>query len=94
VLVEDGVIAGIIDWGDMTPGDCATDLGSIWMLFAEPHARQKALAAYSNVSDATWQRAKGWAALFGVMLLDTGLSDNPRNAAMGERILRRLADGT
>jgi len=92
-LVEDGVITGIIDWGDMTSGDCATDLASIWMLFAKPHARQNALAAYANVSDATVQRAQGWAVLFGVMLLDTGLSDNPRNATIGERILRRVADG-
>lgn len=93
VLVEDGVITGIIDWGDITAGDRATDLASIWMLFAEPRARENALAAYANVSNATLQRAQGWAALFGVMLLDTGLSDNPRNATIGALILRRVADG-
>jgi aminoglycoside phosphotransferase (APT) family kinase protein len=93
VLVEDGVITGIIDWGDITSGDCATDLASIWMLFTEPHDREEALAAYTNLSEATLQRAKGWAVLFGVMLLDTGLSDNPRNAAIGKRILRCVPDG-
>jgi aminoglycoside phosphotransferase (APT) family kinase protein len=36
VLVEHGVITGIIDWGDITAGDRATDLASIWMLFDEP----------------------------------------------------------
>ena len=93
VLVEAGVIMGIIDWGDITSGDCATDLASIWMLFAEPHAREEALATYADLSEATWQRAKGWAVFFGIMLLDTGLIDNPRNAALGERILRRVTDG-
>ena len=93
VLVEDGVITGIIDWGDITSGDCATDLASIWMLFAEPHAREEALAAYADLSEPTLQRAKGWAVFFGIMLLDTGLIDNPRNAALGERILRHVADG-
>jgi aminoglycoside phosphotransferase (APT) family kinase protein len=93
VLVEDGIFTGIIDWGDITSGDCATDLASIWMLFVEPPARQEALAAYANLSEATLQRAKGWAVLFGVVLLDTGLSDNPRNAALGERILRGVPDG-
>jgi aminoglycoside phosphotransferase (APT) family kinase protein len=93
VLVEDGAITGIIDWGDITSGDCATDLASIWMLFVEPRARQEALAAYANLSEATLQRAKGWAVLFGLALLDTGLSDNPRNAALGERILRGVPDG-
>ena len=93
ILVEDGVLTGIIDWGDITSGDCATDLASIWMLFTEPQARQAALSAYANLSEATFQRAKGWAVLFGVMLLDTGLIDNPRHASIGERILRHLPDG-
>ncbi|MFL5805140.1 MAG: aminoglycoside phosphotransferase family protein [Roseiflexaceae bacterium] len=92
VLVEHGVITGIIDWGDLTAGDCATDLAAIWMLFAEPDARQQALAAYANLSDATVRRAKGWAVLFGVMLLDSGLIDNPRNAVIGARTLQRVAE--
>jgi aminoglycoside phosphotransferase (APT) family kinase protein len=92
VLVDDGVITGIIDWGDITSGDCATDLASIWMLFADPHARQDALAAYAPLSEATLQRARGWAVLFGVMLLETGLNDHPRHAAIGERTLRRVAE--
>jgi len=90
VLVEHGRISGVIDWGDMTSGDCATDLASLWMLFAEPGARDDVLAAYAQCSEATVQRAKAWAVFFGVMLLDTGLKDNPRNAALGERILKCL----
>jgi aminoglycoside phosphotransferase (APT) family kinase protein len=90
VLVEDGVITGIIDWGDMTSGDCATDLASVWMLFDTSDARQQALTAYASCSRATLQRAMGWAVLFGVTFLDTGLIDNRRNAAIGEEILRRV----
>jgi aminoglycoside phosphotransferase (APT) family kinase protein len=92
VLVEHGIITGIIDWGDITAGDCATDLASIWMLFAEPQARREALAAYDNLSEATLRRAKGWAVLFGAVLLETGLIDTPRHAAIGERALRRVAE--
>jgi aminoglycoside phosphotransferase (APT) family kinase protein len=92
ILVENGAIVGIIDWGDITSGDSATDLASIWMLFADRKARQQAIAEYANVSDATLQRAKGWAIFFGVVLLDTGLIDNPRNAVMGARILRRVSE--
>lgn len=90
VLVQAGVITGIIDWGDITSGDCATDLASIWMLFAGQVAREEALAAYGPVSEATVLRAKGWALRFGVLLLDTGLEDHPRHARLGERILRRV----
>jgi len=91
ILVEQGSITGVIDWGDITSGDPATDLASVWMLFADPRARGDALSAYGNVSDSTRQRAKGWAVLFGVMLLDTGLVDHPRHAAIGERILSRIS---
>lgn len=90
ILVENGAITGIIDWGDITSGDCATDLASVWMLFADPHARRETLATYANISEATLLRARGWAILFGVVLLDTGLNDNPRNAVIGERTLRRV----
>lgn len=92
VLIEDGVITGIIDWGDITAGDIATDLASIWMLFSNRNSRQQAIAEYSNISEATLQRAKGWAVFFGVVLLDTGLADHPRHAVMGERTLQRIAE--
>jgi aminoglycoside phosphotransferase (APT) family kinase protein len=96
ILVEDGNISGVIDWGDLTSGDIATDLAAIWMLFDDPTARQFALATYgglsgSHLSEATIHRSIGWAILFGVVLLDTGLVDNPRHARMGERTLRRVA---
>ena len=41
VLVDNGVLSGVIDWGDVTAGDRATDLASLWMLFADPTARQR-----------------------------------------------------
>jgi aminoglycoside phosphotransferase (APT) family kinase protein len=92
ILVEKGVITGIIDWGDITSGDIATDLASVWMLFSEGTVRQQVIAEYGNISESTLQRAKGWAILFGVLLLDTGLIDNPRHAVMGERIFCRVAE--
>ncbi|HMQ35549.1 MAG TPA: aminoglycoside phosphotransferase family protein [Chloroflexaceae bacterium] len=91
ILVEGGAISGVIDWGDLTAGDPATDLAAIWMLFGAPVARAAALAAYGPPSAATLLRARGWAILFGVMLLDTGLADHPRHAAIGARALRRVA---
>lgn len=91
ILVENGVISGIIDWGDMNSGDRATDVASIWMLFEDSKARQSALEAYGEISDATLVRAKGWAVLFGVLLLDAGLVDNPEHAEIGRRALVRVA---
>ena len=92
ILVENGAIVGIIDWGDITSGDIATDLASLWMLFDNRDARQQAIAQYGKISDETLQRAKGWAISFGVILLEAGLIDNPRQAIIGEKILRCLAE--
>lgn len=89
VLCKGGAISGVIDWGDMTGGDAATDLASIWMLLGDAGARARAMATY-GANEATWARAKGWAVLFGAVLLDTGLTDMPRHAVMGERIFSRL----
>ena len=90
VLVDRGAITAVIDWGDVASGDPATDLASIWMLFGDPSARQNALDCYGALSEATLHRARGWAVFFGVVLLDSGLDGDPRNAALGERILRRV----
>lgn len=92
VLVEQGAISGIIDWGDLTAGDCATDLAAIWMLFDAPAVRAAALAAYGPPSEATIRRARGWAVLFASFLLETGLKDHPRHAAIGARTMARMKD--
>ena len=90
VLTAQGRITGIIDWGDLCGGDVATDLAAFWMLF-DARAIQQGLAAYARADAATIARAKGWAVFFGVTLLDAGLSDAPKHAAVGKRTLMRLA---
>jgi aminoglycoside phosphotransferase (APT) family kinase protein len=93
VLVEDGRITAFLDWGDMAWGDRASDLAGVWMLLPHRRARERAIAASGGVTAATWRRARGWAALYGVMLLDAGLTDDRRMAAIGEAIFERLIDG-
>ena len=92
VLVHEQRLSAVIDWGDLANGDRATDLAAVWMWLPNGESRALAMAAYGG-STATWQRARGWAVLFGVVLLETGLADNPPHAAMGERILHNLNDG-
>jgi len=94
VLVENGAFSGIIDWGDIATGDRATDLAAIWMLFEDAHARRMAWNAYGTVTYSTYMRAKGWAIGFGITLLDAGLTNDPRYAAVGEQTLRRVAAGS
>jgi aminoglycoside phosphotransferase (APT) family kinase protein len=90
VIVREGRLAAIIDWGDLTAGDPATDLASMWMLFDDDNARQAAVDAYGGVSPATISRARGWAVVIGLVLLEAGLSDRSSSAAVGMRIIARL----
>lgn len=93
VLVQNGKITAVIDWGDMARGDRASDLSAIWMLLPHRASRVRAMAACASVSVDTWRRARGWAVLYGVMLLDAGLADDPRFVGIAEAIFRRLIEG-
>ncbi len=94
VLVDDsGQFSAVIDWGDLTAGDVATDLAGTWALFESATARQAVLDCYQPTEELL-ARAKGWAVLFGVVLVDSGLINSPRHARAGERILLRLRDDT
>jgi len=93
VLVEAGRLAAVLDWDDLSRGDRATDLAAVWTLPDTREARERAVQAYGPASSATWHRARGWAVLLGVTLLDTGLGRDPQQAAAGERTLTRLVSG-
>lgn len=93
VLAAAGRITGVIDWGDLTAGDPATDLASAWMLFDDASSRDALFESYPGLDEATVARARGWAVFFGVVLLDAGLANSPSLAAAGERVLRRLTRG-
>jgi aminoglycoside phosphotransferase (APT) family kinase protein len=89
VLVNGNRISAVVDWGDLTAGDVATDLACAWTLFAEPAARRELLEEY-NPSDALLTRALGWAVAFGVLLLDAGLVNSPLLAELGRTTLARV----
>lgn len=93
VLVDQGRLSAIIDWGDMAQGDRASDLAGVWMLLPDREARQSAMAGCPEVSEATWQRARGWAVLYGVLLMAAGLNDDPRMVTIAERIFGNLTEG-
>ena len=93
VLVENGAIVAVIDWGDITSGDWATDVASLWMLFDDEKAIGLALH-HLQADAALIARARGWAFSFATMLVDSGRVDNPRHEAMGYRTFKALASAT
>jgi aminoglycoside phosphotransferase (APT) family kinase protein len=89
LLVHDGVISGVIDFGDVCAGDPATDLACVWDLFDTPALRNVVRATAGAIDDATWQRAEAWALHLAVAYL-VHSADSPTMAAIGHRLLDRL----
>lgn len=90
VLVNRGVVAAVIDFGDITAGDPATDLSLAWMMF-DPAGREIFRSAAGGCDDATWVRARGNALAHGLACLSSS-SDDPVIAALGRRTLGLVLD--
>ena len=90
LLVSDGHLSGVIDFGDLTSGDPATDLAVLWML--PPSIRARFNAWMGADVGALQMRARGWALALGLAYLahsrdDTAmatLGQNTVNAALNE----------
>ena len=78
----------MIDFGDVTAGDPATDLSVAWMLFP---AKERAVfwQAYGQADDHTRARARGWALSLALVFL-TYSADNPLIAGIGKRTFREV----
>ena len=90
VLVDGGRISAVIDFGDMTAGDPASDLAVAWMLLP-PDLRlafREACGAQQPVDDALWERARGWALVLGVAMSN----GDDRIAAIGRRTLAAVLE--
>jgi aminoglycoside phosphotransferase (APT) family kinase protein len=70
VLVHDGRLRALIDWGDVTSGDPASDLATAWLTFdAAGRAVFRArIQSERPWDDATWRRAQAWAVHLSVVL--------------------------
>ena len=95
ILVDDGQVSGVIDFGDITSGDPASDLAVAWMLLppgCHPGFWSAYQAAGGQGGDALRARAKGWALNFAIVFLAHS-QDNPVLREVGRRTLRTvLAD--
>jgi aminoglycoside phosphotransferase (APT) family kinase protein len=77
VVVQDGTLSGVIDFGEMCAGDPATDLSAAWILLPAGTATQF-FDAYGRADQATVARARGWAVMRALVLISIG-----RNGRLG-----------
>ncbi len=71
VVVADGTLAGVLDFGELCAGDPATDLAAAWLLLP-PGAAPRFFGAYARADEAVIRPARGWAVLRALSLIDIG----------------------
>lgn len=92
LIVRDGRLTGVIDFGGLNVGDPACDLQPAWNVFAGP-SRQR-FRAELDVDDSAWLRGRGWALLQAVVALPYYWDTNPGFVAQTSHALREvLAEG-
>ena len=85
ILVKDGTISAVIDFGSTAVGDPACDLSIAWTMFDE-----KSRDTFRNgmdLDEMTWTRGKGWT-LWKALIILSGISET--NTVEGERSRQTL----
>lgn len=90
LLVDEGRISAVVDFGDLTAGDPATDLAVAWTLLPAP-ARSTLRQAVGTVDDVTWHRARGWALSLALAYLAHS-ADDPSFARLGRRAIAAVLE--
>jgi aminoglycoside phosphotransferase (APT) family kinase protein len=99
VVVADGTLAGIVDFGAVCAGDPASDLAAAWVLLPAGGA-SRFFDSYAQADDATIRRARGLAAMKSLFLMlmgqngDCGLpGGKPNWGPAGRSALDRVLKG-
>ncbi|WP_026564185.1 aminoglycoside phosphotransferase family protein [Bacillus sp. UNC41MFS5] len=91
LLVEQGRLSAVIDFGGLGVGDPATDWMFAWNLLSVEN--REMLRVAQSVDDATWARGRGWALSVGLIALPYYQSSNPVFASVARRLIDEvLAD--
>jgi aminoglycoside phosphotransferase (APT) family kinase protein len=95
LLVSDGRLSAVIDFGDLAAGDPATDLSVAWMLLpptVRPVFRAAACGGHQPHDDDMWMRARGWALALGLAYLAHSRDDEAMGALSRATIEAALSD--
>ena len=75
LLVRDGQLHAVIDFGQLAAGDPACDLTVAWTLLDQQG--RSVFRAELQPDDPTWQRARGWTLWKQLLVLDSARSPVP-----------------
>jgi aminoglycoside phosphotransferase (APT) family kinase protein len=80
LLVRDGALAAVIDFGTCGVGDPACDVAIAWTLLTR--ASREAFRARLDIDPGTWARGRGWA-LWKALIVYAGALERDHAAAVG-----------
>ncbi len=93
MITQRGQLAAVIDFGDLTAGDPASDLATAWQTFDWP-GRAMFVVRYAELAgrdENLWRRARGWAVLHAVTSLALS-ADDPDFTAIAEHTVGQVLD--
>jgi aminoglycoside phosphotransferase (APT) family kinase protein len=88
VLVRDGRLCAVIDFGDAGVGDPAADVIAAWSVFG--HTGRGVFRGALNVDDGTWDRARGFALHQAAMIIPYYGETNPGFVAPAKRTVKEI----
>ena len=88
LLVRDGSLTGVIDFGGLGLGDPAVDLLVAWNLLRG--AARDVYRAEAGIDDATWARGRGWALSVALIQLAYYRHTNPPLVASARHVIAQV----
>lgn len=88
ILLKDGRLTAVIDFGGMGVGDPACDLVIAWT-FLTPESR-KIFKSKLNLDSETWARARGWALWKALITLVPLKDENSSEALKNQKIIKTI----
>jgi aminoglycoside phosphotransferase (APT) family kinase protein len=92
LLVRDGRIRAIIDFGGVGVGDPAADVIPAWTVFGR--AGRTAFREALDVDEGTWNRARGFALHQAAMIIPYYAETNPEFVALAKRTVEQILADT
>jgi aminoglycoside phosphotransferase (APT) family kinase protein len=88
LLVKNGRLSAVIDFGCSGVGDPACDLVMAWTFFTGES--REAFKATLGLDAATWARARGWALWKALITLAEHIDSNPEKSAEARRVINEI----
>lgn len=90
LLVRDGQLCAVIDFGQLAAGDPSCDTTVAWTLFAG--LSRETFKTELNVDKATWVRGRGWGLWKALLNLRGSRGKNPEKEAEANRVIMDIVE--